>query len=153
MRFNFLCAVHRQQLESDPSRAVRLWQDGLDTTQFYCEQGMWPEAISHAGCAFEIADIILSHRFINYLLACDRFCYSTLLISEIFSRLDCENEARQVLTMAIDRYERELNLSTLGRDTIADCLNQLYVFGSAHLSSSDNYFYKTGICSPKITIN
>ena len=153
MRFNFLCAVHRQQLESEPSRAIRLWQDGFDTAQLFCEQSMWAEAISHAGCAFETADIILSQRFINYMVACDRFCYSTLLISEIFSRLEYKDEAKQVLSMAMGRYERELNLSVLGRDTIIDCLNRLHTFCAAHFSSSDHNFFRTGPSSLNSSLN
>ncbi len=39
MKLKFLCVGHRQQLQISTSRAVRCWQSGFDTAQFFMTRG------------------------------------------------------------------------------------------------------------------
>lgn len=126
MRFNFLCIAHRQQLEAEASKAIRLWQDGFETGQFFCEQGLWSEAVCHIGCAFEAADILLTNKSIDSGVAYEWFYRSALMLATVFGRIDSPIQAQEVLFMAIDRMQRELNITPEHRSRIMLYIDELH---------------------------
>lgn len=62
MKYSFLRDVHRKELTINVTKAIRFWQEGFDRAQFLNEQGLWIEAIPHAGCAFEVSEIFVTKK-------------------------------------------------------------------------------------------
>lgn len=134
MKLKFLCIAHREELEIKSSYAVRFWQNEFDAAKSYCEQGMWNEAVCHAGYAYETAEILVSSRSVDYEVSCNWFCHSTLLVTEIFSGLGYHNKAKEILGLAIRRLEKESNSSPHHRSIVINCLNRLYSYSTVSLS-------------------
>ena len=126
MKLSFLCDMHRNQLESKTAQAIRFWQDGYDTAQFFNEQRQWAEAVPHAGCAFEIAEILISNREIDTAVAYEWFFAVTKLLVDALEGLGFNFEATQVLGMAISRFDRELTKVNSNKTLILDYLLKLH---------------------------
>ena len=60
MKLRFLCANHRVLLQSDIKKALTVFQAGFDSGHYYFWQADWSEATPHLGCAFEVAELILT---------------------------------------------------------------------------------------------
>lgn len=69
MKLSFLCDAHHQELTTNVTKAIRFWQEGFDAAQFFNEKSLWVEAIPHAGRAFEIAEIFVTNKEIDYSVA------------------------------------------------------------------------------------
>lgn len=136
MKLTFLCNFHRQKLEARAEHAVRFWQDGFDTAQFYMEQRLWSEALSHAGCAFEIAEILMTKREIDYEVACEWFYQSTILLASTLFRLNGAAESSEIIRLATERFERELNQLSVDRNLLLKYISQLHC--SSNLLSFDH---------------
>lgn len=108
MKLQFLCKNHRSQLESDGKKAIHFWQVGFDTGHYYRDHLLWTDAIPHLGCAFETAEILLSHNMVEHKIACELFSRSAMLLASSFNNLGHLNEAEEITWMAINRMEREL---------------------------------------------
>ena len=134
MKLKFLCIAHRQELAIKSSYAVRFWQNEFDAAKSFFEQGLWNEAVCHAGYAYETAEILISNGNIDYEVSCDWFCHSTLLVTEIFSCLGYPNKAKEILGLAISRFKQESNVSTSKSTIVSNCLNRLYSYGSSDSS-------------------
>ncbi len=126
MKFSFICDLHRSQLQNNAAQAIRFWQDGFDTAQFFNGQCMWSDAIPHAGCAFEIAEILICKRKIEMAVAYEWFFASTKLLTEGFLALDYLKEAAKVLDLAISRFDRELTIVDSDKNLILDYLLKLH---------------------------
>ena len=126
MKLNFLCDLHRRELKTNITQAIRFWQDGFDSAQFYSQQGLWRQALPHAGCAFEIAEIFITNKEIDYTVAYEWFHVSTLLLADAFNSLGYTGEAYEVIELAIERFDRELGLSNIEQKLVMDYLNKLH---------------------------
>jgi hypothetical protein len=150
MKLKFLCARHRQQLEISTSKAVRCWQDGFDTAQFFYDQRLWSDAVCHAGCAFETAEILIANKTIDYDVACNWFYHSTVLLSALLKNLDYDSQAGEVLFMAIDRFESELSANSDGCERLLENLNLLYKsakgLNSEHSNGGSAYRSSNALC-------
>ena len=60
MSYQFLCPHHRERLSAEPSEAARIWARGMEAAQRLARQGRWMEALRHAGCAVEVARVMLN---------------------------------------------------------------------------------------------
>jgi len=140
MKLKFLCVGHRQQLQISTSKAVRCWQSGFDTAQFFYDQRLWSDGLCHAGCAFETAEILVTNKSIDYDVACSWFYHSAVLLSELLKQLDYNSQAIDILFMAIDRFESELTDNTMSCEGLLEHLNLLYKLVKIS---------KPGNCSPK----
>ena len=129
MKLSFLCDAHRQELTTNVTKAIRFWQEGFDTAQFFNEQSLWVEAIPHAGRAFEIAEIFVTNKEIDYSVAYEWFYASTLLLANAFNSLGYTDEAYEVMGLAIERFDRELSLSDVEQKLVMDYLNKLHWSG------------------------
>ena len=126
MKFSFLCDAHRQELNTNITKAIRFWQEGFDTGQFFNEQGLWIEAIPHAGCAFEIAEILVTNKQIDVAVAYEWFYASTHLLANAFNSLGYKEEACEVMALAVERFDRELALPQVDQTLVMDYLNKLH---------------------------
>lgn len=108
MKSRFLCANHRGELEQNASRAIKFWQTGFDTGQFYTDRLQWADAIPHLGCAFEAAEILLTHGSVDIEVSCEWLTSSALLLAISFKSTNYSNEAEDVIWMAINRLEQQL---------------------------------------------
>ncbi|MGB2172744.1 MAG: hypothetical protein ACPHYD_02095 [Porticoccaceae bacterium] len=136
MKLSFLCDMHRQQLESKTAQAIRFWQDGFDTAKFFNEQFLWMDAIPHAGCAFETAEILITNKEIDVAVAYEWFYASCKLLVDAFESVGYKLEANQVIGMAISRFDRELTVTNTDKTLILDYLLKLH--WSENFSSQHN---------------
>ena len=145
MKFSFLCDMHRKQLESKTAQAIRFWQDGFDTAKFFNEQFLWTDAIPHAGCAFETAEILITNKEIEAAVAYEWFFASAKLLVDALEGLGYGLEAIQVMGMAISRFDRELTIAGTDKTLILDYLLKLHWsenFSSQH-SDSEGFIQKS----------
>ena len=119
MQLQFLCESHRIQLESDGKKAIHFWQVGFDTGHYFRDHLLWMDAISHLGCAFETAEILLSHKMVEHGIACELFSKSAMLLASSFNNLGHLHEAKEIIWMAINRMEREL----VDQPSKSECIN------------------------------
>ena len=126
MKLTFLCEMHREQLESKTAQAIRFWQDGFDTAKFFNEQFLWTDAIPHAGCAFETAEILITSKEIDDAVAYEWFYASCKLLVDAFEAAGYRLEANQVIGMAISRFDRELTVANTDKTLILDYLLKLH---------------------------
>ena len=108
MKLRFICAAHKQELTVNTEKALKFCQDGFDTGQFYNDHLQWKEAISHLGCAFEAAEILLSHSNIDNEVSCDWLATSAQLLALNLYNLQYVSQAEDVIWMAINRLEEQL---------------------------------------------
>jgi hypothetical protein len=132
MKLSFLCDAHRQELNANVTKAIRFWQEGFDTAQFFNDQGLWIEAIPHAGCAFEIAEILVTNKEIDAAVAYEWLYASTQLLADAFNNLGYKEEAYEVMGLAVERFDRELAVSSADKMLVMDYLNKLH--WSEHLA-------------------
>jgi hypothetical protein len=138
MKLTFLCDIHRQQLESKTALAIRFWQDGFDTAQFFSAQYQWTEVVPHAGCAFETAEILITNKEIDVAVAYEWFFASAKLLIDALEGLGYRHEATQVIGMTISRFDRELTVAGTDKTLILDYLLKLHWsenFSSQHSDS------------------
>ena len=151
MKFSFLCDAHRQELNTNITKAIRFWQEGFDTGQFFNEQGLWIEAIPHAGCAFEIAEILVTNKEIDVAVAYEWFYASTLLLANAFNNLGYKDEAYEVMGLAVERFDRELALSQGNQKLVMDYLNKLH--WSEHFACSYASLKKEKVTSSGVSVH
>ena len=151
MKLTFLCEMHREQLESKTAQAIRFWQDGFDTAKFFNEQYLWTDAIPHAGCAFETAEILICKREIETAVAYEWFYASTQLLSDAFSSLGYKEEAYEVMALAVERFDRELAMSHSDQKLVMDYLNKLH--WSEHFASSYASLNKEKVTSSGVLVH
>ena len=108
MKLRFLCANHRLELEKNMDKALKFCQTGFDTGQFYSDGALWADAIPHLGCAFEVAEILLTHSAIDKEVSCDWLTTSAHLLAHSFNSLHYASEAEGIIWMAINRLEKRL---------------------------------------------
>ena len=138
MKLSFLCDSHRQELTINVTKAIRFWQEGFDTAQFFNEQGLWMEAIPHAGCAFEVAEIFITNKEIDCAMAYEWFYASTLLLTDEFASLGYTEEAYEVKALAIDRFDWELSVTSIDQKLVMDYLYKLH-WSDKHSSRLNNH--------------
>jgi len=146
MKLSFLCDAHRQELTINVTKAIRFWQEGFDTAQFFNEQGLWIEAIPHAGCAFEVSEIFVTNKEIDFTVAYEWFYASTMLLTDAFISLGYTDEAYEVMALAIDRFDRELGVTSIDQKLVMDYLNKLHwseQLAFCYAGSKDNTYQST----------
>ena len=141
MKLTFLCEMHREQLESKTAQAIRFWQDGFDTAKFFNEQYLYTDAIPHAGCAFEAAEILITSKEIDDAVAYEWFYASCKLLVDAFEAVGYKLEANQVIGMAISRFDRELTVANTDKTLILDYLLKLHWSENFSSQHNDSEFF------------
>ena len=126
MNFKFLCPAHREQLQSKIGKAIRLWQVGFDTGQFYRDHLLWHDAIPYLGCAFETAEILLTNNHLEHELSCEWYTSSAMLLASTFVNINSHRQAEEIMWMAIKRLEKELVRNSQSNIWINRYLEQIY---------------------------
>ena len=126
MKLQFLCVAHREQLHTNVGKAIQLWQVGFDTGQFYRDHLMWHDAISHLGCAFETAEILLTNKHLEHELSCEWFTSSAMLLASTFININSHRQAEEIIWMTINRLEKELVDNSQSNTWINRYLEQIY---------------------------
>ncbi|WP_105102656.1 hypothetical protein [Microbulbifer pacificus] len=124
MNLRFLCANHRLWLMSDTRRAEQAWQDWLERGNLLCEEGQYAQAVPFLGCAFELADFLLSERAPGFSVAVMRFTDSARLLMEAYRQRGESGHANYVLVTSSSRLARELADRSHYQLT-ADCIRTL----------------------------
>ena len=151
MKFSFFCDARRQELNTNITKAIRFWQEGFDTAQFFNEQGLRIEAIPHAGCAFEIAEILVTNKDIDAAVAYEWFYASTQLLANAFNNLGYTEVAYEVMGLALERFDRELALSQVNQKLVMDYLNKLH--WSEHFAPSYASFKKEKVTTSVVLVH
>ncbi|AMX01230.1 hypothetical protein [Microbulbifer thermotolerans] len=125
MNHRYLCANHHQWLTADPLRAEQAWMDWIERGASLCEDGNQGEAIPFLGCAYELADFLLSVRRPAYAIAAQRFAESARLLMDAYHHRGQQNHGNYILVGASSRLARELKDGDNYRIT-ADCIRTLY---------------------------
>lgn len=126
MKIQFLCPAHRQQLQKDVSKAIQFWQVGFDTGQFYRDHMLWSDAIPHLGCALETAEILLTNQTVESEVSWDWFSTSARLLASAFININCQTQAREVIWLAINRLEKDLQWNPVRHKWVDRYLRLLY---------------------------
>ena len=107
MKLQFLCPTHRQQLSTNPSYALSCWQNGVDTARSMIDVGRWHEALTHIGCAFESAEIIMTSGAIPRHQACDIFASTAVKLADLLIKVGKRQQAQLVYSLTIARLKQE----------------------------------------------
>ena len=126
MKLRFICATHQQELKLNMDKTLQFCQSGFDTGLFYNDHLQWKEAIPHLGCAFEAAEILLSHNTIDMEVSCDWLAKSALLLAQNYNNLRYQSEAEDIIWMAINRLEEQLTLDPTQGIWMEQYLTALY---------------------------
>ena len=126
MKLRFICANHQQELKFNMDKTLQFCQSGFDTGLFYNDHLQWKEAIPHLGCAFEAAEILLSHNTIDTEVSCDWLAKSALLLAQNYNNLHYQSQAEDIIWMAINRLEEQLALDRTQGIWMEQYLTALY---------------------------
>ncbi|WP_299597982.1 hypothetical protein [uncultured Microbulbifer sp.] len=125
MNLKFLCANHRQWLMSDARRAEQSWLEWTERGALLCEEGQYRQAVPFLGCAYELADFLLSERAPGYAVAAMRFTDSARQLMEAYRQTGDTGHGNYILVGASSRLSRELATKAHYQLT-ADCIRTLY---------------------------
>ena len=125
MNLKYLCANHRQWLMSDARRAEQSWLEWTERGALLCEEGQYRQSVPFLGCAFELADFLLSERAPGFAVALMRFTDSARQLMEAYRRSGDNGHANYILMGASSRLARELAVKAHYQLT-ADCIRTLY---------------------------
>lgn len=110
MKLHFLCVNHRALLQSDIKRALTVFQAGFDSGYYFFWQADWSEATPHLGCAFEVAEIILTQTITEKesSRASEWLTMSAILLAYSFNNKNNRKDAEEIIMLTINRVERQL---------------------------------------------
>jgi len=110
MKLHFLCVNHRALLKSDINRALAVFQAGYDSGNYFFWQADWSEATPHLGCAFEVAEIMLTQTITEKesSRASEWLTMSAILLAYSFNNKNNRKEAEEIIMLTINRVERQL---------------------------------------------
>lgn len=131
MNLRFLCANHRQWLDADLNRSEQHWFEWMEAGSNCLETGEIKEAIPFFGCAFEIAENLLTHSWPTADHAISRFTLSSVCLVHAYEEI-AEHAIREYLIVQANcRLARELPESEK-YPYVAQCMQSLYGMELAH---------------------
>ncbi|KXI29862.1 hypothetical protein [Paraglaciecola hydrolytica] len=128
MTHRFLCANHRQWLQSNPAAANAHFADTQDTGQWYREQGLWQQALPYVGCAYETAEIVLTLQARDKATCVINFTSCAILLADTWHKAGEHANSSEVLRNAQQRLVPEHTLcyqQPVIQDCIRDCIKAL----------------------------
>jgi hypothetical protein len=111
MKLRFLCANHREWLQTQPHQAFHACANGYETGWNLYQRGQFKEALAHMGCAFETAEILLTTRAIEPADAARWFIRTLDGLLSTLEHLQLTQSCIEVYQIAIDRLRREASYS------------------------------------------
>lgn len=125
MNLRYLCGNHRQWLTADTIRAEQAWLDWQERGTALSEEKNFRAAIPFLGCAFELANHLLSEHWPGYSVAAVRFADSARSLMDAYRQRNEVSQYNYILVGASSRLARELKDAGRYRIT-ADCIRALY---------------------------
>lgn len=132
MKHQFLCTDHRQELINTPTRALRSWANTNETGVSLVGLGQHYDALPHLGCAFEVAEIILTGNYIEQDKATSLLTKSTLILASSLKILGYEEQRISVLQLTLNRLNKVPNASTLFTDQLSSLTSALNEKNTLH---------------------
>ena len=126
MKIRFLCAAHRSALAGQPEKAINCWQNGFDRGHFLIEQKNLKGALTHLGCAFETAEILMTTKAVEANLAYELYTSSALLLIDVFAKLGHADQSQQTYWAVVKRLMQELSGDAESQLCVAEHLENLY---------------------------
>ena len=112
MKYQFLCASHRQALAANTNQAMRCWRNSFEAGQTLADMGQCYEALPHLGCAFEASEIILTHDMLGCHDALILFTTSASTLATCLSQRGYNKQCEAVLQVTQLRLTREMERHT-----------------------------------------
>ena len=138
MKLQFLCVNHRRWLEQHSAAALRTWEQGSENALMLIRDMRFDEALPHAGCAFEAAEILLRTSPENLYDNMTRFTSSTLLLKNVLGSCSEENKHRDLLPM-VQKIAEQVSRQELNRNAdqpwLVNMQNVMLTAGSAYMSA------------------
>lgn len=120
-KLQFLCSNHRQWLLDNPTAAIRTWMESYSRGLDLADEREYAQAVSHAGTAFEISEIVLGQATPVTPTAIHRFTDSSVLLVQLLYVEDKSDMARAVLAASVARLEQLLLLGVEKKVVLAGC--------------------------------
>ncbi|GHB65721.1 hypothetical protein GCM10008107_13440 [Psychrosphaera saromensis] len=119
MKHQFLCPNHREELISKPTRALTSWANTNEAGVSLAGVGQHYDALPHLGCAFEVAEIILTGNFVEQEKAIPLLTKSALILASSLQVLGYEEQRLSVLQLTLNRLNKVANVSILFAEHLA----------------------------------
>jgi coenzyme F420-reducing hydrogenase delta subunit len=116
MKHQFLCPNHREELTNKPIQALRSWANTNETGIVLAGVGQHYDALPHLGCAFEVAEIILTGHFVEQEKAISLLTKSALILADSLRVLGYEEQRVSVLQLTLNRLDKVSNAAVLFSD-------------------------------------
>ncbi|WP_299266210.1 hypothetical protein [uncultured Psychrosphaera sp.] len=113
MKHHFLCPNHRKELTNKPTMALRSWANTNEAGITLAGGGHHYDALPHLGCAFEVAEIILTENFVEQSKAITLLTESALTLSSSLKVLGYEEQRTSVLQLTLNRLNKVNNVRSL----------------------------------------
>lgn len=107
MKLRFLCANHREWLETQPHQALHSCVNSYETGLNLYHRGQLKDALAHMGCAFETAEILLTTRAIAPADAAQWFIRTLDGLLATLEQLQLTESSMELYQIAIDRLRKE----------------------------------------------
>tara|TARA_R110002049_G_scaffold24254_1_gene86041 strand:- start:2113 stop:2586 length:474 start_codon:yes stop_codon:yes gene_type:complete len=107
MKLRFLCANHREWLQTQPHQALHSCANSYETGWNLYHRGQFKDALAHMGCAFETAEILLTTRAIAPADAAQWFIRALDGLLATLGQLQLTESCMELYQIAIDRLRKE----------------------------------------------
>lgn len=108
---SFLCVNHKQELASQPTKALRAWAKSYEDGQSFVASDSKLDALAPLGCAFEIAELLLSIQAADFYDRIFMLTASTATYAKTLKQLQLFDQSENVVALAVDRLHKELLVS------------------------------------------
>lgn len=135
-KFQFLCNNHRDWLTLNPSAALNTSLQAYSQSLSLAEEYAYPQAINHAGAAYEASLIVLNSRTSETGNTVERFTDASVLLARLLYITGESKFAGSVLAAAIARLERLLLLGSMQKIVLTSCERLFDIEGTYNAAST-----------------
>ena len=135
MTTRYLSPTERLIFVEKTQRAIHCWQDEFNLGQSLFKQAMWTKALSHAGRAFEIAEILLGSDTVESANGRELFTASASLLIDTLGKLGESQLIQSVHWRALQGLTQDLHLQPKAGVQVAKHLERLYQLVSLQAAS------------------
>jgi len=107
MNVQFLCATHKQQLSTNKTQALRCWRNAYEAGQTFVDMQLPLEALPHLGCAYEVAEIILSKQMLEDFDGVVLLATSTASLAKCYLKMGEAAVAKDIIELTVSRLNQE----------------------------------------------
>ena len=107
MKIQYLCAPHKQQLSRNTTQALRCWRNAYEAGQTFIDMQLSLEAMPHLGCAYEVAEIILTKQMIEDFDGVVLLATSAASLAKCYFRLGEAQLAKNIINLTVTRLNQE----------------------------------------------